>query len=1492
MSRRYVKTSKFNSLDEVVVETTAVISAKDNLQSVAEEQTYFKRNYLDAIRQIIPKFYFNDEQQVSGLHISYPNQLINSHILANKNQATILPVSALTYDTYLSSINTPEGFSKYFVKQNTPSQITPDDFQRDILYPLGQNLSDYKTSASFIDYISGTLLPSIPAVATGHHEAADLADLTSNAYASDSSGTYKYLANNLGWLYFLNRSGPAGGFDPSTSLATLLTDTIWKGRSVVLEDTMNVYQEHLWKNQGSFSLADDVVPVNYASSIEISAATYTSGVQLLDRLKTLNNIVYSPHFLDSPDQAVEDAFSTYLNTSTITQDGTLITTTEEAGPLTRFLEALSFSISDRLTEQNEIAVLYDIGRCPDEFLELLGELIGWQFIGADVDKWRVQLRNAVTLYKQKGTKGSIQYLLDSLFSTGTFSVTTSDTLTELYESYIPDLIYYSLATSSPVFENFDTYTDELAKKFGVVTYDPNDMDKNIKLAVDKIIFDLVREFPNNFKLGGKPFPTIQLVASSNPEQSYIGPYHVMPYNYQGSFGGIDPNTGVILPQFMTGAEHTLDSEDLQLVFDPNFVFFYRDRPYLVPPYEKRQYYTQTQVTPDMIERIGYYLLCFGVEKTFVNEVKKYITEQLTGIIDITKVLNNFLLFTRSKHYPPNYGAILKNVTKQKAGPDPVSLLSMWNGKSSNFMMNFDASTFDWASKQLTATSQYGLTKVLRVIDQVVPAHAIPNVFLTVSNVADTMTAVGDLNCKEVRPNFYDVYQGSANVTTNYGTCCVDMEAVAAANGIPIKHFNRTEVDSLADVMLSAATFTSVPRNSLRRRNYHNLLPETKLFTRLGRNNPGSLELSTSYYSSSVGYMPLGYKPSSLAFEEVAKRQNDWGYGIGELLNSSGLHPIWEIYQNLSSPSSIFGYYVSNTFASRAKQNVATSACTTYGRRGQLPEILNVMNKVYGQEKYLQANSMVSGYLNEDGSINSSWPTKSTLIIPMNFSAWYAQKEVTPSFNIYQSIANYLINKESADESLNYYEHFTFGTSIFELYNLYNSLYGSHGLVNFYELVGGPNIISHTFGPLLYNDELNIDGSALEASGFLAASTTMNEVDIAYYGGSGVLGPSGVAGSEYPVGTVPASDAGDVYLTYPEFRNSHLVSAIELVDSSSPGNIQIQPVFSIFNLSRDLQNKYSFSQYLINNQIIKYHRGNVSYLPRLRVSIDNSDSTNKARNFLEPEHEYEVTVRAHNLDISSTTVGGQSLGFWVHTEPELGSVWSYNPQGEWRFRNINDFAGDSGVNIAINNSHSVKFDIGSILPPIASGEGGVGQPEIDIFNTDSANCWEPFTNETIIDGTNPQILANLGNSTAQEITFKFSTVNKGINLPSKYFDTYNKLHRTDQKYVLEFFSRDVHPNKFIVFESIKVKDITNYNKSVVTTKYGDAQLDSTDLKAVFRYFKTLSTGIASRNSTATSSVMDTSGGSRLNYRSSTYMYDRNPDGTDAYGVLSSLDIIEG
>ena len=42
-------------------------------------------------------------------------------------------------------------------------------------------------------------------------------------------------------------------------------------------------------------------------------------------------------------------------------------------------------------------------------------------------------------------------------------------------------------------------------------------------------------------------------------------------------------------------------------------------------------------------------------------------------------------------------------------------------------------------------------KVLRVMDQVIPAHAIPEVFLTISSVADGMNALADNDCREWRP---------------------------------------------------------------------------------------------------------------------------------------------------------------------------------------------------------------------------------------------------------------------------------------------------------------------------------------------------------------------------------------------------------------------------------------------------------------------------------------------------------------------------------------------------------------------------------------------------------------------------------------------------------------------------------------------------------------------------------------------------------------------
>jgi hypothetical protein len=1464
MSRRKITRSKFDKDGNITPEVVAVVSAKDKVVDENNPQKYFKRNYFEALTQIIPSFYLAEEKDISGTHVSFLNQLINSHILANENQSTILPVSSLAGDMWLSSIGTPQGFARFFYKQSPLATVSPDDFERNILFPLDESYGKYKTSGAFLDFVSGTLLPKMPSLSDAD---INLATLTASAYDNTSSGTYRHLIIQLGWLYFLNRAG-SSEFTPSAAVAELITKTLWEGQPVVLEDVINIYQEHVWKGQPTFGITDKIIPVDYVSSVSINGGTYTSGTQLLDRLKTLNTINYSPHFVDSPDVKIEESFTTYYDTSTVGLGGTLIEEEQGAGPLARFIQAISFSIADRLTEQDEIGILYDIGKCPDEFLELLAELIGWRFIGADIDKWRVQLRNAIEIYKMKGTRKSVQLLLDTLFSTGVFNITASSTLSELWESYIPDLMYYAIATNSKAFDSRKIYTPQVARQLGIPYYSTLSMHTNIQHAVDKILFDLVREFPGQFRLGGAPFPQLTFVYTGT-DIVYDGPYHFMGMHL--------PITSSSTP-YMTGKVHDSSSLNLTLNHDPNFVFSYRGATHHIPPYEKRQYYTQSIITAPMIDRIEFFLSCYGCDATFAKEVADYIREYINYTVDINRILNNFIIFTEKKILPPNYSTILRDVTKQKT-PDPASLLSMWNGKSSHFMMVFDASSFDWKSKELKHTSSYGLKSVLSVLNQVIPAHAIPEILLSVSAVADALDALTDNDCREWRPILDDLYEGSSTVTTGFSLSAVDMAQLAVANGILPNYFKRTQVDNINDVLLSGNTFQargSVNRNSLRRRNYHNLLPETKMFTRGGRNNPGSIELSSPYYSSALGYLPLGFMPSSLAYKEVALKQNTNGYGIGEFVDTPNVHPVWDICQNLTSPSSMFGYDISNTFASRAKQNVATSDCNTYGRRGQLQEIVYVMNSLNDRKAYLQASSIVSGFYDKWGQVDTTWPSSSPLITPTDLSAWYAEDAVYGGLNVVGSIANHLINKTRADDSLNYYEHFTFGYKVLKLYDAFNKLYKAHGTNNNYNLMGGANIFSHTYGPYIYNSDFDIDGSGLEVSGYLAASSPIYEVDLAYYGGSGVLSISGVTG-EFAVGSYAASDPSDVYVGAPEFRNNNLVSSIELVDTSTPWLFDTHPIFSIFNMSRDAQSKWSYSQYLINNQIIKYHRArSASQFARLRIPIY-PDSSELSENLLQPDHDYEITINAHNLDISSAEIGGLTLGVWIHTEPELDYLWSYAPKvqdecglvlDKWTRDPVTNFTGDAGISFAISKAQTKPFTMGNLEDFQYGGEGG-GSTTEDHY---SEHCWEPWLTDSTIVGGNPLAITNVSEFSKQTFKFRFSTKNnKVLKRTAKYKNDIGKVHRADQKYVIEIFVTAGSDRKFVVFEDVSMIDLTNQSMAKVKSDHGYIDLGLQDLKAIFRYYKELSNGLASRNAYNTSAVMEVSGGSRLNYRSNVDMY---------------------
>jgi hypothetical protein len=1440
MSRRYIKTSRTNSKGEITPVITSVVSTGNDMQQKTRAQTYFKTNYIDVIKDSIPKFYIREDAALSGTHVSYINQLINSYCLVLENLNTVFPVSGLADDSYLSGINTPEGFAPQMYKRGTPHSITPDQFQRNVLLPLGKTFEQFSHEEDFVSYLSNTFLPSIPAVTTTD---SDLASLTTSAYNSDSSGTYRFLVNNLGWLYFLNRAAPVGGgYSPSGDLATLMGQTLWRGFSLEKEDLMGLFQEYLWRNYEAFGVTDDIIPPDYLSSTLGDTRVNTSGSLLLDKLKLLNKVLYSPHYLDTNDTALEAALETYISTSSISTLPTLITEKVSNGPFYRFLNGISFSIADRVSEANELEVLYDLGRCPVEFLEPLADLIGWRFIGADKAKWRNQLRTAVQIYKSKGTKKSIQTLLDTLFSQDVFNI-TDDKVSELWESYVPDLIYYSLATSSTLFSSFREYTPQVAQELNVSKYSNTSMDENIRLAVDQILFDLAREFPKNFWLGTEPFSIPHFILGGT-QLPYDGPYHIHELGDH---------------YYWTEEEHSDDSLPLELRIDPNFVFNYRGRVFGMPPFEKRQYYTATYLSDNLISKLGEILVCFGVNYDYVVSLIEYLRGINRGLED-ADTINSFLLFTKKKEYPVNYGEVLKTVTQDKS-PAPIELLSMWSGKSSHFLVVLDSSSFDWKSNALDSDSAYSLNKILGVMDEVIPAHAIPSVILNVSAVTDS-TTIQDIPCREVRPNFYDLYTGSGDVTNNYASKAVNMAALATANGITPNQFTRSQVSNVNDVLLSGTTYlTNAKRNSLRRRNFRHLLPETKMFTRGGRNNPGSLELSTSYYSSAIGYIPLGYTPSSLAFETVALRANPYGYEIGELIDYRELSRVWDQCYNINSGESIYGYDVSNTFASRARQNITSSDCNSYGRRGQLPEIISTMNSLHNRTKYLQAYAMVSGYYNTNGTLNPNWPSGDSLITPYDFSAWYGNTNSTNS--VARSIGNYLLNQEANDDSIKYYEHFEFGRKINSLYSEYISTYGQHGTFSNYSLLGGPNIFSHTFGPYIYNNDFNVDGSAVDSSAFLQASSYEMETDISYYGGSGVLSVSGG-----DVGSYIVSDSSSLYVGTSEFRNPYIVSSITLVDSVTDYLYDVHPIFSVFKLrNKNDSNRYKYNDSMIGNGIIKYHRPTSSNsFPRIILSIDNSDTDDKSRNFLTPNHEYEIEVLAHNLDLAAPDkLGGLSLGCWIHTQSENGQSWNFvKDRGDgWQQYTNTSFTKKGSESLVKSLSQSVPFNIGTINQKALEGGGSSPAP--------FTKCLEEFKEGTIIPGTSPSLLGYLGENTRQSLKFAFSTYNNNVATSNDYFHKVGKVHRTNQKYNLEFFITRGSQTKFVVIEEIRIYDKTRQSECVINTPYGELPANKKEVVAIFRYYNDLRAGIASRNSSITSGTMEVSGGARANYRSNMDMY---------------------
>ena len=761
-------------------------------------QKYFKRNFEEAVRNLIPPFYFVEDVSLSGYEVDSLDLIVNSNITMAHNIESLLNISAVGAFT---NINDFSAITSYFIKQEEKTNVTPYLFEKSILNPIGIQFTDFNGSGEWKDYVDTTLQEYItlnnPANTT-------VFNYTSGAYGSTPAEVHEYFMTNLGWLYFLNTNALTGGTVDPSSIITPRLYNLYNASSYETLEGINDLSEYVWKNYYSaplLSSIDKIHPDRFASG----TATYTSGLQQLEKVKTFNSILYSPHILDYTDTYIGDSFETFANFSSVGLG--YQETTTEAGPFSKLIRAMSYSMYDINDQVEGLSDLYDIDRVPEKYIGELAKLIGWDLIGDNPDKWRNQLREAVKIYKQIGTRGALETALSGLFGENVYSL--SGNIYELYESYIPFMIHYTLATESPLFKfdgfdqnPFKIYTQEIAEGLlgSGFDYSTLDMETNIQYCVDHILLYLIKNHRDNFRLGSTPFP----------------------------------------------------------LEDPNFIFNYRNRNFPIPPYEEIRWYEGTQVSPSLLASLKEKLACFGISSSFLDSMMGYILNHtVSGVDSDINLLNSFIFFTNIKYEPPNFSKILENLLNTKS-----EYLSLWQGKSSHYDAIFNTGDYTYTKKLSTKATNLGLQRAMKVLYDFTPAHAIPRVKL--------ITPFNETIAQNVYPCFklgivpVDL-ETSATVLNAFACSAVNMGETQLSSTSMSKFL----VDNLEDTLISStAAVTNVKRNSLRRRNYKILLPQDGYHDRGGFNMPLALyssSLEKSLTPSGDGMAILGYNYSSCEF---------------------------------------------------------------------------------------------------------------------------------------------------------------------------------------------------------------------------------------------------------------------------------------------------------------------------------------------------------------------------------------------------------------------------------------------------------------------------------------------------------------------------------------------------------------------------------------------------------------------------------------------------
>jgi hypothetical protein len=1303
-------------------------------------QNFFKPNYYEAVKYILPGYLYEDDVASTPRAEDPVDQVINSHLDVANNISSVLYVSAVAGTTY-SGIDSLEGIAPFFVKQNELTNITPQEFESEILFYFDKKFRDFDGDSEFESFVDDTLLSSMTV---------NNPSLTYFSGLGSASDIHNYLINKLSWMYFLNTSG--SNFSPSSYVRGLIVSGLYKGKTVNIVDGIKGLTEHVWRNGLT----------NYYPSALFASGSRSdlSGTQQLENFKTWIDVAYSPLYADRADFKVRDKFEIYIENSLKSADKI------EDGPFARLIRALSLFAFDMTNETEQIATLYDIEDCPDDYLPLVAQLIGWDLYSNDPNKWRLQLRNAVDIYKRAGTKGAIQATVNSVFPKNKFPIESR--ITELWESYVPYLIYYALATESSLFKDFTTWTSDLASNMQVGTYSTSSMDTNIRLAVDRIILETIQSFPSNF-----------------PINNWIQ------------------------------ANNTL--------------FDYRGREFLIPPFEEYPYYVNTELNQPMIEFITDKLVCFGVRQEFALQVSSYITSNAITADEEPRA-GSWLLFTSGYNQPPNLDNLIKNLNDNR-----FDYASLWSGKSSHFKILLNASEFDFTKRGYNDTdSQDAITVLSRAVKQNAPAHSIPILTLEVSGDADRF----GFEASALPHVYLDRQEIDAGAGNNFFASGIFLNTYKRGINTDGNVIGRSATQSLVSPELfDVSSIGSVPRNTARRRSYEKAMPFNGYYDRTGYNMPVAFDMA-----SGLSGIPLGFIPSSLSYTPVSSYIN--------------LPPIWSQCEGLNSNNTYYEYDVSNTQNVRG-QNANFQANTDRTTdRGQLPGIYAAMHRIGEKSKYFKA---VLDLENATSGLEEYLETL-LYILPLTFNPndivvirreiLRVQALLNGSYDSYvTSSTNNNRDGYTFPASVDDYYNFEFGRDLHRLHNIYQNNFAWHRLSPDIQKQDGANIFSHTFGPLLYNHDFETLGSvtSLVASSF--SDPAKISVTSAPFTGTG---------------SFIASSTSSMYLDTVERVSSGVLAGVELVLTSGT---EVNSSFSVIKVPKSEKALFE-DPFLFDNTLVLMRSG-VGSAARLRFDISKYQSPIThpiSNNFLSPDHEFEVSLDSVVSRDDGSTIGGRGVGVWIHTKPESGTMWSFTPEGEW----VQHSQLISRSDMLTKYSH---INTTSSTPHDSQSTGS---------STDYA-CLDRVSSRR----TSPVL--GLGPEDFNTFKVKFDTRNRDLNVPYTYQKNHNQLHRLDQDYVVEVFMLPgAASDEFMLVDKVRVQDLTMKKLSEIFaagTKSNPlcalsdlkrgcleyrVELSKQDLFDVFKHFNNLSgknaaTAYASRDKDKTETIMESKGGSRIDYR---------------------------